>query len=489
MANSSALDSKTKAEEDFVAALGHWAAGRRPLYEQLEEAIAGAIRRGELQVGRKLPTERRLVSLLRVSRTTIVAAYRALAVAGLVTRRQGSGTFVTPRVQPPQRERLPASVTVLHSMIDGDGDIVDLSMTGLGAEEIIRADHLAAAAEHLACLTTSPGYHPYGVPALRAAVAERLAEHGLATAPEQLLITNGAQQALHLVAQLLVRSGDAVALENPTYAGALDVFTGCGADLLALPTPASGATGSRLRELRARRPLALAYVMPTFHNPTGEVMPTETRRELAALAADGLWVVEDHALSSFPVERPTPPPLAGLGDSATVITLGSLSKAIWGGLRIGWIRAAPAVVDRFARMKTVADLGTSVPSQALALALLADFERVLAAHAAKLRASLDAACDQFAAILPEWEWTRPAGGHSIWLRLPRGDADAFVQVALRHGVKVVSGSLLACDRSCADYLRLQFLQEPGVVREGLARLARAWEAFAALEGRPRGVIV
>jgi DNA-binding transcriptional MocR family regulator len=469
----------TEAESDLVRLLGAWAAGSGSLYVQLAAALRSVLER-DLPVGTTLPPERRLAQLLHVSRTTVVGAYGILRREGLVESRRGSGTRVAEAVHsPPVGHALAlASVAGFRSLIAHDREAIDLSAAGIGADGVFGEDMLAEATEELATLTHSVGYLPYGLPALRAAVARHLSACGLDTDPRQILITNGAQQALSLTGQLYAGRGSVVLVENPTYAGALDAFNAAGARIIGIPVEEQVSSVESLRRVLNRERPRLLYLMPSFQNPTGTVSTAARRRQLADLAAaHDLPLVEDDALSPLAIDQSPPPPLAALDTSGTVISIGSLSKLVWAGLRVGWIRAHPRILDRLVRLKTVNDLAGSLPSQALARAAITDIHRISMLRQEQLVTCRRLATTLLRRQLPEWRFKEPRGGMSLWLRLPGADADAFAHTALEHGVVVVPGSLLSPDRTFRDHLRVQFLQPEPLLEQGIARLAQAWEEY------------
>jgi DNA-binding transcriptional MocR family regulator len=487
------LVSVTDTECALLVSLGRWTDGSGPLYQRLAGALRDAVERG-IPPGAALPPERRLASLLAVSRTTVVAAYRTLRREGWLESRQGSGTRVAAAVRA-GRPAVPfafASTATFRSLIDRDTAAIDLAAAGLGADGIITPELLARASAELGTLARSVGYMPHGLPSLREAIARHLSESGLPTDEQQILVTNGAQQAITLLAQLLAGRGASVVVENPTYAGALDAFAAAGARLLGIRVQEEPGPARPLRQLlRGERP-QLLYLMPTFQNPTGAVSTTERRRQLAVLAAEQeVLLVEDNTLAPLAV-RPAPappPPVAALDPHGNVVTIGSLSKSVWAGLRVGWIRAHPRLIGRLVMAKTAADLGSSLPSQALARAVLDDFARISSIRAGQLRDCLELAASLLRERLPDWQFVRPKGGQSLWLRLPGGDAESFAQVALRHGVIIVPGSQLSPDGSFGDHIRLQFLQSHQLIDQGIARLARAWQDHATAGARNLGVIV
>jgi DNA-binding transcriptional MocR family regulator len=223
------------------------------------------------------------------------------------------------------------------------------------------------------------------------------------------------------------------------------------------------------------------YLTTTCHNPTGSNVDAEVRREVARIAVEfGVPLVEDMVLADLSLELPPPPVATFARRSAPIIVVGSLSKVIWGGLRIGWIRAPAPIASRLARLKAVADMGTSAVSQLVALELLPALEdRILDVQRREVRRSLELAEELLGTHTPNWRWTRPKGGRSLWIRLPHGDGQDFARLALSHGVALSAGTTLSFDGSFEPYVRVQFVQPPGLLREGVRRLGMAWEAYSA----------
>src|SRR5204863_9300296 len=190
----------------------------------------------------------------------------------------------------------------------------------------------------------------------------------------------------------------------------------------------------------------LVYLTPTFQNPTGATLPDGARREIARLAGDAhVTIVEDESLVDIALAAPPPPSLAALAPRAPVVSIGSLSKLCWGGLRVGWVRAPEPVIARLASLKIAADLGSSMLSQVVAVRLLERADEVRRLRRVQVAQQRDALAAALAKHLPDWAWTRPEGGLSIWARLPHGDASEFAQVALRHGVSLLPGAALPAD--------------------------------------------
>jgi DNA-binding transcriptional MocR family regulator len=477
---------------------GWTTAGDGPLYRRLAEAIRAAIRRGELASGSRLPTERALAVDLSVSRSTVVAAYDLLRGEGWLESRQGSGTWVRRqaaivRFGEDRPGFLGRSTITFRALIEGPGEGIEFTCAALPAGDLFDGPTVARAFEDLATFARSAiGYEAAGHPPLRAAIADHLTRRWrLPTTEDEVIITTGAQQAVGLAAALYARPGEVVAVEDPTYLTAIDVFTAAGVRLLPVPIGVQGVRPERLREAIVDGAPRFAYLMPTYHNPTGVVMPERERREIAYLAQDlQVPVVEDLTVADLALDEEPPPPIGAFQGEVPVLTIGSLSKVLWGGLRIGWIRAPSPVIQRLGRMKLVMDHGTSTVSQILALRLLVDLDRILEGRRALVRerrATLEALLREH---VPTWTWETPAGGLSLWVRLPAGDAMSFAQVATRHGVTLVAGPMTSVDGHFADRVRLPYVLDPEQMREGVERLGRAWAEYEPSVGTgPRAVRV
>lgn len=455
---------------ELAERLGRWSSGRGPLYVLLAARIAALIDEGELPPGTRLPPDRALASALSAGRSTVVAAYDQLTVQGRILRRQGSGTRVAGPPAGPARATTDAP-SFLHLLEPRDGVIL-LACAAPDAPPPELAEAYERILPELAATAADIGYHPIGHLGLRRAIAARYEQRGVPTAPDQILVTGGGQQALSLLARALVRPGDRVLVEAPTYPGALEALRAEAAVPRALPVGLTGFAPAAA----THRP-ALAYVIPTFHNPTGAVLLDLPRQRLAAAAADaGVPLIEDEVLADlgFPGER-TPAPLAAYGDQ--VITIGSLSKVIWGGLRIGWVRAPAPVITRLARLRAVHDLGGNIPAQLAAADLLPRLAEPLRRGAAQRQAGHDHLRAELARHLPEWEAPAVRGGQTLWVRLPHGDGRSFAQTAMRHGVAVLAGAGLDAGGHSREYLRLHFLGAPADQAEAVRRLAAAWRAY------------
>ncbi|MCX4749973.1 PLP-dependent aminotransferase family protein [Kitasatospora sp. NBC_01287] len=319
-----------------------------------------------------------------------------------------------------------------------------------------------------------------GDPELRGAVAARLTGGGLATGADDLIITTGSQQGLALLATALLEPGDTVLVEDPSYLAALQCFGLAGARVLPVPTDADGVDPVALAELvRGERP-KLLYLVPTFQNPTGRTMPGPRRRAVAEVAErHGVWIVEDDPYGELRFEGEREPWLASYPAAADrTVLLGSFSKVLAPGLRLGWLRAPAALRRACVIAKQAADLHTSTVDQAAAARYLADSD--LDAHLAKVTAAYRARRDALLAGLPQAlpagsSWNRPAGGMFLWVRLPDGhDATALLTRAVAQDVAYVPGAPFFAGPADAAALRMSFTTHtPEEIAEGLRRLGKA----------------
>ena len=479
--------------------LGDWPAhGSGSLAARLAFALRSRILADLLPAGAALPPERGLASALAVSRSTLVAALDQLRAEGLLASRQGSAT----RVASLGRGRPATGPTMAARLLEAAERGINFGISAPPAAgalpplAVTSADLLAAVPAH--------GYEPAGLAVLRGALAARHTAAGLPTAAEEIHVTHGAQHAIDLALATLCLPGDAVAVEDPTYPGVLDVIAARRLRPVFLAADARGATPAALEDAARTRGAGVAFLLPAVHNPTGRVLDPGRRQALArALDRLNFTVVEDNTLAdlTFPAPEPggggpgvggpggggpgRPPSLAVLCRAATVVSVETTSKVAWGGLRVGWLRAPAAVIERSVGQRTSGDLGCSVPAQLLALQLLNHYDNLIAARRLALQASAARFSALLAQAIPGCSFRPPSGGLSLWVRLPGGaDAAAFASRALRHGVSVAPG-LFASPDGGHDHLRLCHDRPDDELVEGTARLAAAWsEAAGAL--RPAG---
>ena len=470
----------------MLAHLGGWTAGPGPLYVRLAAAMAAAIERGDISPGSRLPAERPLAKSLAVSRGTVMAAYERLRELGWADSRQGSGTWIRLDVARPI-DRLNDAGTDIRfralsaRLLEDKQGVIDLTIGASSAMDDLPEDvFVPPTRDALERLGSGHGYLPLGLPALRHRITTYYTERETDTTAGQIAVTSGAQQAISLIAQLVLKPGDAVIVESPTYPGAIDAFSRAGARLVTVPPATDWPNVSRLRAAIGANAARLVYLMPACHNPLGTVMTERRRREIADVVdRHEVYLVEDNMLAETVFDGRLAAPIAAFSRSGRVVTLGSLSKVGWGGLRTGWMRGSADVIDRVARLKAATDFGTAVQPQVTACTVLDRLEEISAARRATLRVQADALQEELARRLPAWTWRAPEGGLALWVRLPAGDADTFNQHAVRHGVDVLPGSVLCADGQDLDCVRIAFGKSVEVLREGAMRLARAWRTYDA----------
>ncbi|MFJ1563964.1 MocR-like transcription factor YczR [Streptomyces erythrochromogenes] len=449
----------------------------RPGYRSLAEAVRTLILDGRIALHVRLPAERELAEAVGASRATVTGAYDLLRESGYVRSRRGSGTWTE---LPDGHRPVGAHALVGTGGHSADGEPgIDLAIAAMGAPDGALADALARAAPRLPDAARSPGYHPFGLPDLRTAVAARFTRRGLPTRPEQILVTSGAQQAFTLVVSLLCRAGDRVVTENPTYANALDALRHARLRTGSIAVSDTGwdmeIAESTLRQTVPR----LAYAIPDFHNPTGALMPEEQRlRLLAATRRTGTWLVVDETIADIALDVPAPAPLASLaarGGADHVVTIGSLSKTHWGGLRVGWVRATAKMVTELTALRVAADMTGSVLDQLVALPLLDGMDRTLPARLDQLRERRAALVDALQRHTPEWSWRIPPGGLSLWVDLGEPVSSALAERAAAAGVHIGRGARFGVDPGTFEHrLRIPYTLPADRLDEGVRRLAAAF---------------
>lgn len=448
----------------------------RPYYAALARAVRRLILDGRLPLHTRLPAERDLATALGVSRTTVTAVYDALRTEGFVASRQGAGswTALPTTTTDPATGSMGGAPPFGAAYRPESPDLIDLGCAALGAPRILD-EAVAAAAAQLPRYTSTPGYEPTGILPLREAVAAQYAARGLPTSPDQIVVTTGGQQALALLFQTLTGPGDPVLVESPTFPHALDALRQRSARLV--PTGVIGGWDvglvvSALRQSAAR----LAYLIPDFQNPTGLLMSEADRADvLAAARGTDARIITDETFAGLALDSgPVPPPLACFDTGNRVISVGSMSKLFWGGLRLGWIRTTVALAQRLAAAREWIDIASPVLEQLVAAELLSRSEEVRGERVAQLTAARDAVADALRELLPDWEFVLPRGGMSMWIRLPAPVSVQVADGAMRRGVRIVPGPAFGADGLLDAYLRIPYVLPPDVLREAVERLAAAY---------------
>jgi len=474
----------------------------RPLYSHLVSLLESAIARGDLPSGARLPPERALASRLRISRTTVVSAYRELESKGLLRGFVGRGTFVcaAPDVTgTPFAWRgkiaaaaLRSSDSTLRDTIRHSSDARLLSMAaGEPAIDCFPNARFQQAVEYALRRDASAVWRhgpTEGQPALRDAIAERFNMPA-----ESVLILAGAQQGLDLLARCLVDPGDAVIIDRPGYLGAIQSFRAAGAKLIGWDV--LQADIDELEDLLVRYRPKLIYTNPTFQNPTGVTMPVRTRRELLKLAARyRVPIVEDATYGELYFSDAPPPSLRDLDTSNIVIYLNSFSKMMAPGLRLGWLSAARSIIDQIAIIKQRMDPHTQNLVQFAVARLIRDGS--FDAHLQTLRSEHARRCAQMIAGIQRYvppgamRFARPHGGLYLWCRLAgRLESTELLERALAAGVAFVAGPAFYPDPAGESELRLCFSSVlPASIDDAVRRFAGSLQVNAAAPVRQSVVV-
>jgi DNA-binding transcriptional MocR family regulator len=458
----------------MVQLLGQWSDGSGLLYRQLADRLTALIDDGTLRVGDRLPPERSLADAVSVSRGTVVRAYDELAAGGSVRRLQGSGTTVQGH---DLRAGLVPDRFVGERLWAPDLASIDLLKaipTMLPAvAELISSIDLAPHAEDL------DEAEPLGWWRLREGIADLHTRQGLPTSPHQILVTAGAQQAISLTIDVMVRPGDVVIGEDDTWPGLIDAVSHAGARFESVLLDHDGIIVDDLAaKIERFRPCLMAF-NPQHQNPTGSRLPPARVAAVAELARrHRVPVLEDRVAADLGFDRRHLAAIDEYDTGGYGLVAGSLCKVAWPGLRLGWLRADAQIINRMRSHKAVADMFTPALSQLLGLEIVARYDEFVTARLQQLRPSLDLVVDALERDLAEWSFPSVRGGLSVWATLPRdASATAFVQHATRHGVSVASGrEFCPNDVDCAN-IRLPYTAAPEVLAEGMRRLADAWRTF------------
>jgi DNA-binding transcriptional MocR family regulator len=485
-----------------------------PLYIQLRDQLKALVHDGNLRPGDRIPASRELAARLGVHRTTVSNAYAELESEGLIEGHVGRGTFVkanghTLRVNPPPLLAANGGVRweslfadergddpLGRLMAEEDGQVLSF-VTARPAEEFFPVEDLRN------CLNTvlrrdastilqfgpSDGYSPF-----KAALGDLVHADGIEAKDDNLLVTSGCQQSLDLLGKAFLRPGDAVILENPTYPGAIAAYRsprvrslGVAVRMRAEGEGFVGLDLEALEEALMANRVKLIVVIPDFHNPTGTTMPLASRRRLLELAGrHQVPVVEDRVYARLNLRGETLPSLKQLDRQGLVIQIDSFSKVAFPGLRVGWVVAAPVVIERLRVVKQTTDLHTDQ----LAQAALAEFLRrgMLARHLTHMRKTyalrLEAMEEALEKHMPEAvRWTRPEGGMCLWLELPLGfDASEFLIHLRGRGVLFAPGRYFYVQNPQPNTLRLAF---PWLDERRIAKGVAAFGELLRVEMRKR----
>jgi DNA-binding transcriptional MocR family regulator len=337
-------------------------------------------------------------------------------------------------------------------------------------------------------LVSRVGYDVLGRIELREAIAQRYTERGVPTRPDEVLVTTGAQSAIHLVSSVLIGRGDRVLVETPTYPHAADALRRAGARLVGVPvTTGEGWDLDRAEQAFARTLPVMAYLMPDFQNPTGRSMPASARESmLAAGERAGSVLVLAETTADLDIDRGPIPPGFAATEPGTVVRIGSLGKTVWGGLRLGWIRAEGDLIRRLVAARPAHDLGTPEFEQAIATRLLTCFDDIVRQRSQLLRTGRDAVVEALRAAVPSWEIPHVQGGVSLWIELGVPLSSALVMEARTRGVLLTAGPRFSAEGGHERHLRVPFTAPPEEMVRAAGVLAEAWAAVRA--GAPSSAV-
>src|SRR5690606_12990811 len=441
------------------------------LYRKLADELAQLITCGAFQPGDRLPGVRRQAKLRELSIATVISAYRQLEDRGLIEVRNRSGFYVKakqPAVTPPPRILVttmrPAPVTGQDMVLQlikaaNDPAIVQLG-AAVPASEFLPTRAIERALTKVARLHRVRAAHyefSPGAPELRRQLSRRLAEAGCAVHPDNLIITNGCQEALTLALRATTSPGDVVAIESPTFYGLLQVIESLGLEALEIPTnPQTGISLEALELAIARWPVKACVVTPNFSNPLGSLMPEEHKRRLVKLlASHDIPLIEDDIYGDLSHSHARPSVCKGLDDN--VILCSSVSKSLSPGLRVGWI-APGRYQEKVEYMKYVLNLASPTLPQLAVSELLENgqYERHLRRIRGDYAQAVARMSEAVLRIFPEGtKMTQPQGGFVLWLELPeRVDSFELAQKSLAQGISIAPGPIFSASQKYKHFIRL-----------------------------------
>ncbi|HEX2213586.1 MAG TPA: PLP-dependent aminotransferase family protein, partial [Mycobacterium sp.] len=325
----------------------------------------------------------------------------------------------------------------------------------------------------------APGHELVGVPALRQAIAERYCERGLPTEADEVMVTTGALHAIGLILATYVQAGDRVLVEQPTYHGALSAITTSGARPVPVAMTDDGWELDALQAAVHQLSPSLAYLIPDNQNPTGMTMPTADRKRLARIITETRTrTIIDETILDMWLDEPMPGPVAAelVSRRDLVMTVGSMSKSFWGGLRVGWIRAERATIATIAALRPSIDMGTAVLEQYAAARLLARRDELLPERRDILRVRRAHLQALLAEHLPDWQPGPGVGGMSLWVRLPAPMSTALSAAASRLGLDLPAGPRFGVDGTLERFVRVPYALPEEQLSEAVELLARAWHS-------------
>ncbi|MDU0156520.1 MocR-like pyridoxine biosynthesis transcription factor PdxR [Bacillus cabrialesii] len=454
-----------------------------PLHWQIEQYMKDKILHGEWAVGTKIPSQRTLASMFQVNRSTVTIAIDELTSQGLLEGRSGGGTKVVNSTwsvlaaEPPLdwsdyvRSGIHHPNSSIIQEINQNEPRADIIRLGTGelSQDLLPADTMRRMFQKINPQALSLGYEqPKGNRQLREAVAEHLKGKQIHVSPSAILIVSGALQALQLISIGLLKRGSVILTEKPSYLQSLHVFQSSGMRLRGLPMDEEGIKAGLISSYRKQYGGQLLYTIPSFHNPTGTVMSEQRRKEIIILSKkEQLPIIEDDAYGDLWFEEKPPQPLKAMDQDGNILYLGTFSKTVSPGLRIGWLAGPEPVIERLVDIKMQTDYGSSGLSQWAAAEWLSRgyYEEHLTRVRMVLKQRRDAAIHflkRYAGDIATWRI--PAGGFYIWVTF--------------HNTLPVS-------RFFHEMLKQQVLVNPGSIYDGenrnSIRLSYSYASLADLE--------
>jgi GntR family transcriptional regulator / MocR family aminotransferase len=469
-----------------------------PLYEQIESYLRQNILTGSLAPETRLPATRALADELGISRITVKNAYASLESDGLIATREGSGTYVLPpeAFATAAKNETGIAWPLWQVQVEADEATVEtpapprtrhphpIAFTGVGdprqfpAKDFTRALQTVLRRDGISALEY--GDFNGGYPPLRETIAHVLASQGIQARPENVLVTSGSQQALSLVCQVLLKPGEVVLVEKPTYNFALELFRSLGLKIEGSPVDAHGMQVEVLEPLLQQHHPKLIYTIPNFQNPSGACMSSPRRRQLLALAdCYNIPILEDDFAGDLRYDGRAQPAIKALDPGGRVVYIGTFSKMLMPGLRMGFLLVDGPVFGKLVSSKRVHDLTTSSLIQRTLdeYVTVGRYQSHLRRSCRAYRKRRDAMLAAIGRHLPkEVEVDPPLGGLFIWLRLPEGVSSLdLLPRAAEEGVEFAPGTRFFPDPSEGErYLRLNFAtQTPEDIEEGIRRLGKA----------------
>jgi DNA-binding transcriptional MocR family regulator len=464
----------------LIRELGNWRTSSRsgPAYQGLADGIRMLIIDGRLPVGAQLPSERALADTLRVSRTTVTAAYTELREDGYLNARRGArSTTALPVTPAPSPVAIPARVNLAHAALSAPAAV---------REAFIEATHQIAPYLH------DIGIELAGVAPLREAIAQRYCARGLPTEPHDIMVTTGALHAICLILAAYIQPGDRVLVEQPTYHGVLSAITAVNARPVPVAMTHDGweldAMHTAIRQLSPN----LAYLIPDNQNPTGLTLPASDRKHLAHIISDTRTrTIVDETMTDVWLDEPVPAPVAAAMATRRdlVLTVGSMSKSFWGGLRIGWIRAERSALATIAAVRPSIDMGTPIVEQLAAACLLDKADEILPERREILQNRRALLISLLRQHIPDFQPGPGEGGMALWVQLPSPMSSALSAAASRLGLDLPSGPRFGVDGSLERFVRIPYTLPEDQLAEAVDLLARAWRAVTGTTTPEPGAVV